>query len=26
MEANEHYFYVVLCRDGSYYAGYTNDL
>ncbi|PJN89226.1 GIY-YIG nuclease family protein [Bacillus sp. mrc49] len=26
MEKNEHYFYVVKCRDGSYYAGYTNDL
>lgn len=26
MEASEHYFYVVLCRDGSLYAGYTNDL
>lgn len=21
-----HYFYVLECRDGSYYAGYTNDL
>ncbi|MFJ7756171.1 GIY-YIG nuclease family protein [Peribacillus muralis] len=26
MEKNKHYFYVVRCRDGSYYAGYTNDL
>jgi putative endonuclease len=26
MEASEHYFYVLLCRDGSLYAGYTNDL
>ena len=27
MEANgEHYFYVLECGDGSYYAGYTNDL
>lgn len=25
MEHN-HYFYVVQCRDGSYYAGYTNRL
>jgi putative endonuclease len=23
---NEHYFYVLLCRDGSLYAGYTNHL
>lgn len=26
METNNHYFYVLECRDGSYYAGYTNDL
>jgi len=26
MARNEHYFYVLLCRDGSLYAGYTNDL
>ncbi|WP_110926067.1 GIY-YIG nuclease family protein [Bacillus massiliglaciei] len=26
MEKNSHYFYVLKCRDGSYYAGYTNDL
>lgn len=26
MEANDHYFYVLECADGSYYAGYTNDL
>lgn len=26
MENEEHYFYVLLCRDGSLYAGYTNDL
>jgi putative endonuclease len=26
MAGNEHYFYVLLCRDGSLYAGYTNDL
>ena len=26
MENNEHYFYVVSCKDGSLYAGYTNDL
>lgn len=23
---NSHYFYVLHCRDGSLYAGYTNDL
>lgn len=23
---NEHLFYVLECSDGSYYAGYTNDL
>ncbi|PIC56357.1 endonuclease [Sporosarcina sp. P12(2017)] len=26
MEQNEHFFYVLTCNDGSYYAGYTNDL
>ena len=28
MEKNEkqHTFYVLECNDGSYYAGYTNDL
>lgn len=27
METNStHFFYVLECRDGSYYAGYTNDL
>lgn len=26
MEASDHYFYVLLCRDGSLYAGYTNNL
>ena len=26
MEASEHFFYVLQCADGSYYAGYTNDL
>ncbi|MFD0768336.1 GIY-YIG nuclease family protein [Bacillus sp. CGMCC 1.60114] len=26
MEQNRHYFYVVECVDGSYYAGYTNHL
>lgn len=23
---NKHYFYVVKCRDNSFYAGYTNNL
>lgn len=26
METSNHYFYVLECADGSYYAGYTNDL
>ena len=26
MATNKHYFYVLKCRDGSYYAGYTNNL
>ncbi|MBA9029202.1 GIY-YIG nuclease family protein [Peribacillus huizhouensis] len=26
MEKNNHIFYVLECRDHSYYAGYTNDL
>ena len=26
MENEEHYFYVVSCRDDSLYAGYTNNL
>ncbi|WML50347.1 GIY-YIG nuclease family protein [Neobacillus sp. PS3-34] len=26
MENHEHYFYVLTCRDGSYYGGYTNNL
>lgn len=24
--ANNHYFYVLLCQDGSFYGGYTTDL
>ena len=24
--ANEHYFYVLQCKDGTYYGGYTTDL
>ncbi|RHW31789.1 GIY-YIG nuclease family protein [Neobacillus notoginsengisoli] len=26
METINHYFYVLLCGDGSYYGGYTTDL
>ncbi|MBM7704930.1 GIY-YIG nuclease family protein [Priestia iocasae] len=26
MEKNSHYFYVVECKDGSFYAGYTIDI
>jgi len=26
MEHKEHYFYVLTCKDGSLYAGYTNNL
>ena len=26
MEENEHYLYVVSCKDESLYAGYTNNL
>lgn len=26
MEENEHYLYVVFCKDESLYAGYTNNL
>ena len=26
MENDEHYFYVVSCKDNSLYAGYTNNL
>jgi putative endonuclease len=26
MENKEHLFYVLECHDGSFYAGYTNDL
>lgn len=26
VEKNNHYFYVLECRDESYYAGYTNHL
>jgi putative endonuclease len=26
MEQTNHYFYVLECSDGSYYAGYTVDI
>ncbi|EIJ80104.1 GIY-YIG nuclease superfamily protein [Bacillus methanolicus PB1] len=26
MEKNNHFFYVLECKDGSLYAGYTNNL
>lgn len=26
MENDKHYFYVLECRDHTYYAGYTNNL
>jgi putative endonuclease len=26
MENEQHYFYVLTCRDGSFYGGYTNNL
>jgi putative endonuclease len=26
MENNDHYFYVLTCKDGSLYGGYTNNL
>lgn len=26
METSKHYFYVLECKDESYYAGYTNNL
>lgn len=26
MESKSHYFYVLSCKDNSYYGGYTNDL
>ena len=25
-KTTDHLFYVLECKDGSYYAGYTNDL
>jgi putative endonuclease len=26
MEKSEHFFYVLTCKDGSFYGGYTNKL
>ncbi|MBM7663406.1 putative endonuclease [Bacillus mesophilus] len=26
METPNHYFYVLSCKDGSFYGGYTNNL
>ncbi|WP_010285193.1 GIY-YIG nuclease family protein [Bacillus timonensis] len=26
MERNKHFFYVVECKDGTFYAGYTTDV
>ncbi|KOO42359.1 GIY-YIG nuclease family protein [Priestia koreensis] len=26
METSKHYFYVLKCKDGSFYGGYTNNL
>jgi putative endonuclease len=26
MENNTHFLYILECKDGSYYTGYTNDL
>jgi putative endonuclease len=26
MENSDHYFYVLTCKDGSLYGGYTNNL
>lgn len=26
MENNTHFLYILKCKDGSYYTGYTNDL
>jgi putative endonuclease len=26
MENNSHYFYVLTCKDGTLYGGYTNNL
>ncbi|CAI3346373.1 GIY-YIG nuclease family protein [Enterococcus cecorum] len=26
MECKVHYFYVLLCKDGTFYGGYTTDL
>jgi putative endonuclease len=26
MENHNHYFYILLCKDGSFYGGYTNNI
>lgn len=26
VQSNKHYFYVLLCADNTFYAGYTTDL
>jgi putative endonuclease len=26
MEVDNHYFYILLCKDGSFYGGYTNNI
>lgn len=26
MKTDEHFFYVLTCKDGSFYGGYTNNL
>jgi putative endonuclease len=26
MEIDKHYFYILSCKDGSFYGGYTNNL
>ena len=26
MDANKHYVYVVECKDGTFYTGYTTDI
>ncbi|MGX6971030.1 GIY-YIG nuclease family protein [Vagococcus bubulae] len=26
VQSNNHYFYVLLCADNTFYAGYTTDL
>jgi putative endonuclease len=26
METHNHFFYILLCKDGSFYGGYTNNI